>query len=110
MNQLTLDDAERQWHIARLTRSLERWQAQELDRILPEQYAHYRATLAHLEAGGAYQVTRFDPDQTLRAGGSKTLDGPMGEMVRDIGRGLAGISRSTAGTRPYWKKTEAPAP
>lgn len=56
MQQRTLDDAERDWHIARLTRSLERWRTSGLDSILPDEYARYCATLAHLEAGGAYRV------------------------------------------------------
>ena len=84
MTQRTLDDADRDWQIARLTRSLARWRAQGLDAILPDEYARYCATLAHLEAGGAYVVRPVD----MRA-----------EIFADIGRGLAAISRSTAAGR-----------
>lgn len=62
MEQLTLEDAARQWHITRLSRSLERWRATELDRILPDEYARYCATLAHLEGGGAYVIRDVTED------------------------------------------------
>lgn len=54
--QHTIDDELRNWHIARLTRSLARWRVSELDRILPDDYARYCATLAHLQNGGAYVI------------------------------------------------------
>lgn len=71
MEQLTLEDAARQWHIARLSRSLARWRDGGLDRILPDEYAHYCATLAHLEGGGAYVVRDVTED-----------------VIRELGRGI----------------------
>lgn len=62
MKQLTLEDGARQWHITRLSRSLERWRSTELDRILPDEYARYCATLAHLEAGGDYVIRDVTED------------------------------------------------
>lgn len=88
--QLTLEDAAREWHIARMERSLARWRASGLDQILPEEYARYYTTLEHLRAGGEYRVTRFDPMEAVRTG---NLPGGAGQMVRDIAEGLAGISR-----------------
>ena len=82
--QLTLDDAQRQWHIARLSRSLARWRADGADQRYPEEYAGYAATLAHLEAGGAYAVRTFDPAARLH-------DQP--SPIRAMGEGLAGISK-----------------
>ncbi len=73
MQQLTIEDAERQWHIARLSKSMEKWRTTELDKILPEDYARYCATLEHLKAGGAYVVR--DVTQEL-----------IGEMGRGICR------------------------
>ena len=49
------------------------------------------ATLAHLEAGGAYVVRPVD----MRS-----------EIFAEIGRGLAGISRSTATGRRRYRNTE----
>ena len=83
MYQRTIDDAERDWHIARLIRSLDRWRATELDRILPDEYARYCATLAPLRAGGAYIVR----DVTE-------------ELLRECGQGICRtILRADAATR-----------
>ena len=92
MEQLTLEDAARQWHIARLTRSLEKWRATELDRILPDEYARYCATLAHLEAGGAYVVR----DATE-------------ELLRECGRGICRtILKADAVTRAARRTNKEP--
>jgi hypothetical protein len=89
--QLTIDDAERDWHIARLTRSLERWRATELDRILPDEYARYCATLTHLQDGGAYVVR----DVTE-------------ELLREMGAGICRtILKADAVTRANRKKRAA---
>jgi len=52
-------------HIDRLTRSMERWRIQELDRILPDEYAYYCNLLDYLQAGGTYTVKRFDPASVI---------------------------------------------
>lgn len=91
MEQLTLEDATKQWHIARLTRSLERWRATGLDLILPDEYTRYCATLAHLEAGGAYVVR----DVTE-------------ELLRECGRGICQmILQADAVTRATRRKRVA---
>jgi hypothetical protein len=91
--QLTLEDAARQWHIARLTRSLERWRATELDQILPEEYARYCATLAHLQTGGAYVIR----DVTQ-------------ELLAECGRGICRtILKADAVTRQQRKARRAAA-
>jgi hypothetical protein len=82
--QLTIDDAQRQWHIARISRSLARWREDGADLRHPEEYAGYAATLAHLEGGGAYTVRTFDPMAHLH-------DQP--SPMRAMGEGLAGISK-----------------
>ena len=66
MEQLTLEDAERQWHIARLSRSLERWRALGTDLSMPEAHERYCTTLEHLKAGGPYVVHDVTED-CLRA-------------------------------------------
>jgi hypothetical protein len=86
--QLTLDDAQRQWHIARLSRSLARWRAQGTDRLCPEEYQGFCETLAHLEAGGAYTVRTFDPTAHI-------LDRP--SPMLPVGKVLAGISKRSIG-------------
>lgn len=97
MRQLTLDDADRadrEVRITRLRTSLARWRAQSLDAVLPEIYASYAATLSHLEAGGAYTVTTFDPAQAIKNGERAAF--------RPVGAALASISRATAtGQRRY---------
>lgn len=86
--QRTLDDADRDAHIARLARSMERWRAQELDRILPDDYARYCATLAHLQNGGAYVIR----DVTA-------------ELIGECGRGICRtILKADAVTRASRKK------
>lgn len=64
--QLTLDDAAREWHANRLDQSLARWRASGLDQILPDEYARYCATLAHLRSGGAYTI-RDVTEELLKA-------------------------------------------
>lgn len=64
---------ERQAHIQRLQRSLERWRTGGLDHLLPEEYGHWCGVLAHLEAGGEYTVRRFDPSEALARGDASYL-------------------------------------
>ena len=92
--QLTLADLDRAQRVARLRRSLERWRAGDLDRTLPEIYARYCATLAHLESGGAYTVRTFDPAEMLA--GDRGAFRPVGEV-------LAGVSRVTATNRRRYR-------
>ena len=91
--QHTLDECyDRAAHIERLSRSMERWRMQELDRIIPDEYARYCALITHLENGGAYTVKRFDPMAAVLHEG-KSLDGAP-ELVRDI---VEGFSRAAIG-------------
>jgi hypothetical protein len=93
MHQATLfEELERVSHIERLTRSMEKWRAQELDRILPEDYAYYCQLICHLKAGGAYKVTHCDPVSSFND--PKFKQSKLGQMFREIGAGLAGISRA----------------
>lgn len=93
MRQLTLEDAEREAHVTRLSCSLERWRAGGLDQILPDEYARFCGVLAHLQAGGGYTVNTFDPREGLRSGHGCPAPGETAAIVREMGRGLAGISR-----------------
>lgn len=87
-SQATLDECyDRAAHIERLKRSMERWRAQELDRVLPDEYARYCVLITHLENGGDYVVRRFDPAAALMQKG-KSLGGAP-ESIRDIIEGFA---------------------
>jgi hypothetical protein len=94
MQQHTLDEAmERHRHIARLTRSMDTWRARGLDVLLAGDYQYYCELLAYLCAGGAYTVRTFDPMAALDVP-AKQRTGPVAEMVADIARGFAQVSRT----------------
>jgi hypothetical protein len=96
MQQLTIEqEIDRQSRIARLARSMERWRKQELDRILPEDYAYYCALLDYLRGGGAYTVRRVTPEALFAMSKEERKADPVGQMFRDIGAGLASVSRAT---------------
>ena len=57
VEQHTLDEAlDRAERIQRLARSLERWRAQGIDQILPNEYGYYCQLLDHLKGGKPYTV------------------------------------------------------
>lgn len=60
--QLTLADAERAWHIARLERSLAEWRASGRDIYLPGHYQRYCTVLNGLKAGADYQIINVNED------------------------------------------------
>jgi hypothetical protein len=91
MRQLTLDDADRQARIDRLSRSLNRWREQETDRLFPEEYRRYCEILAHLEAGEAYTVTVFDPSDIYDKSAA------VQEIGAAAGSALASMSRRSIG-------------
>ena len=93
VEQLTIDGyCDRLHHIDRLTRSLAKWRAQELDRILPDEYERFCSILAHLQAGGEYTVQRASPEQ-YHATGSTGAPG-VDELFRDVAAGFAHTSRT----------------
>jgi hypothetical protein len=91
--QLTIEDAERQWHIARLSRSLARWREQGTDWLFPDEYARYCETLTHLQAGGAYTITRFDPAAHISATRRDTTMDAMGAALAGISKRSIGMMR-----------------
>jgi hypothetical protein len=102
--QHTLDECyDRAAHIERLKRSMERWRAQELDRVIPDEYQRYCDLITHLESGGAYVIRHFDPYAAVMRDG-KALEGAP-EPIRDIVEGFSRAAiRAALGSKKHNRK------